>query len=304
MYGSKLMGAVSEIYCLPGRKKDTFVQRVHRILSSLRNWDATLPEHLAFRWDDSNRHVASLHLCYNQCIIHTTRPILLHLFRTQFHLSGPRIQEEQQQQPPTFSPTTTALADSCVNAARTSNKILSKLFVDGTLATLGYWDAHYLFSSTMILIMSAVMDPNVAVSDPVQTAFSLLRSMRDDGNIPASDYCDRLALIQTSLSELGEGARRRDATDEGPAAKSPTAAHAGGQEGQATGHDWGFENSCPGGFESRKLDDDFDALANPYIDDFLAEKSFAWSSTSFPDGSTLQQLANELGDSFNFPELN
>lgn len=282
------MSTVSDIYCLPGRRTDTFVQRVHRILNSLRRWDANLQEHLAFRWEDSNRHVASLHLCYNQCIIHTTRPILLRIFQTQFHRGASCISEQKQF---IFSPTTTALANSCVNAARTSNKILSKLFIDGTLATLGYWDAHYLFSSTMILIMSAVMDPNVAVSDAVQTAFNLLHSMRDGGNVPASDYCNCLALIQTNLIELREGTGREN-----------DAAHSD-QDRHPAGNNWPLENTGSGGFESQGFED-LDALANPYIDDFLAEKVFAWPSMSLPDGSNLQQLANEISESFGFPELN
>lgn len=302
MKSQPLTSVVSDIYCLPGRKRGTFVQRVHRILSSLRHWDATAPEHLAFRWDDSNRHVASLHLCYNQCITHTTRPILLHIFRTKFRLSSdPRL---PAQTAPVFSPTTLALADSCINAARMSNKILSKLFVDGTLATLGYWDAHYLFSSTLILIMSEVMEPNPAVCDAVQTAFSLLASMRDDGNVPASDFYDRLTLIRASVSELGTRTGRD--TDASSTAKVRTSAAANNhQEAQPTGIDWtgAAENSYSTGLESCRLDD-LDALANPYIDDFLAEKSFEWSSTSFPNSSTLQQLANELGDSFSFPDAN
>ncbi|KAI2673424.1 transcriptional regulator family: Fungal Specific TF [Penicillium roqueforti] len=295
---AKIAGDIlSDIYCMPGRKKIHFVKRVHGILSNLRDWDDTLPQHLAFRWDDSNRHVASLHLCYNQCIIHTTRPILLHLFRVQFCLDGSRTADQPSQ---SFSPTTTALADSCVNAARTSNRILSKLFVDGTLAILGYWDAHYLFSSTLILLMSAVMSPSQAVSDAVDTALSVLCSMRDDGNVPANDYYERLLLVQKSIAELRDGVRK--GRDGGPptAAQSPQIAGTAHERAQLDEVGWAAQNNDVGGvgIENFRLEDNLDALANPYIDGFLAEKSFTWPSNAFPDGTTLQQFANELGVSF------
>ena len=299
---------MSDIYCLPGRNKGSFVQRVHRILRSLRHWDETLPAHLGFGWDTSHRHVSSLHLCYNECIIHTTRPILLFLFRAQFNL-GP---QHPQEQPRVFSETTLALAESCVSAARTTHKMLYKLFVDGTLATLGYWDAHYLFSSTLILIISAVMEPNTHSSDLVQTAFNLLTSIRDDGNIPASGFCDCLSQIQRSMSRLRDEPERDNHPNLAapsrigssfPDAEAPSMdGAAGGPLGSRNpvGNDRFIRNVVGAEMEDFGAND-FDPLANPYINDFLAEKSSAWSSNTFQDGSALQQLASELGDDFVFP---
>ncbi|KAJ5494622.1 transcriptional regulator family: Fungal Specific TF [Penicillium fimorum] len=206
-----------------------------------------------------------------------------------------------------------ALADSCMNAARTSNRILSKLFVDGTLATLGYWDAHYLFSSTLILLMAAVMSPSQAVSDAVDTALSVLCSMRDNGNVPASDYCERLKLVQKSIVELRDGVMKgSEAVPTTNAAQTQVTA-AGLERVRIQDGGWVAHNSDivgPMGGESRgggvgienfRLEDNFDALANPYIDGFLAEKSFAWPN-AFPDGTTLQQFADELGVSFGLLE--
>ncbi|OQE37803.1 hypothetical protein PENCOP_c009G08001 [Penicillium coprophilum] len=309
---AKIAGDIlSHIYCMPGRNKVHFVKRVQGILRNLRDWDDTLPQNLTFRWDDSNRHVASLHLCYNQCIIQTTRPILLHLFRAQFCLDGSRAADQPTQ---SFSPTTTALADSCINAARTSNRILSKLFVDGTLATLGYWDAHYLFSSTLILLMAAVMSPSQAVSDAVDTAFSVLCSMRDDGNVPASDYYESLKLVQKRIAGLRDGVTKgREVKPIATAAQTPQIPLAGLGRSQIDGRGWVGQNADVveamvgesggggAGIENFRLDDNFDALANPYIDGFLAEKTFPWPN-NFPDGTTLQQFADELGVSFGLLE--
>ncbi|KAJ5951289.1 transcriptional regulator family: Fungal Specific TF [Penicillium vulpinum] len=310
---AKIAGNIlSDIYCMPGRKKTHFVKRVQGILRNLRDWDDTLPQHLTLRWDDSNRHVASLHLCYNQCIIHTTRPILLHLFRAQFCLDGSRTADQPSQ---SFSPTTTALADSCMNAARTNNRILSKLFVDGTLATLGYWDAHYLFSSTLILLMAAVMSPSQSTSDAVDTALSVLCSMRDDGNVPATDYYERLALVQKAIAELGHDVKKgREIVPIITATQTTQVMSTELERARIEEGGWVAQNSdvvdAMGGesrggggvgIENFRLEDNFDALANPYIDGFLAEKSFTWPN-AFPGGTTLQQFANELGVSFGLLE--
>lgn len=173
------------------------VHNVRAILQKLRKWDAHVPARL--RWSAETgvpRSVASLQLHFNQCIILTTRPILLHIFkmRNPFTSGG--------SEPPQVSDTTKSLADSCVAAARTSNTILSQLFVDNSLATCGYFDAHHLFASTLVLIISAISSPNSSDSDAVQTAFQLLMVMRDNGNSAAGEYFSRLAQIQWTVSRL------------------------------------------------------------------------------------------------------
>jgi proline utilization trans-activator len=111
---------VSDIYCLPHRSQENFVQRVHRVLLSLQKWDDELPQSLVLRQANLPRNVTSLHLHYNQCVISTTRPILLYLFKTRFSLNSTTMEAT----PRSFSSTTLALAESCVQAARASNSIL------------------------------------------------------------------------------------------------------------------------------------------------------------------------------------
>ena len=89
--------------------------------------------------------------------------------------------------PPLVSSMTAALGEACIQAARTSNSILAQLWVDGCLAAYGYFDALSVFASTMILMMSVAMkEENGNDNDAVETAWSLLRSMMEAGNLPAS----------------------------------------------------------------------------------------------------------------------
>ena len=180
---------------------DKFVQNVRTILQKLRKWDTDVPARL--RWNPSGgvpRPVASLQLHFNQCIILTTRPILLYVFKIRNPFANDAAGNVGNA--PEISDTAKSLADSCVAAARTSNAILSQLFVDNALATCGYFDANHLFSSTLVLIISAISSPNSGDSDAVQTAFQLLMVMRDNGNAAAGEYFARLAHIQWSVSRL------------------------------------------------------------------------------------------------------
>ncbi|KPM46543.1 hypothetical protein AK830_g67 [Neonectria ditissima] len=203
------------------------VQNVRSILQELRKWDAHVPARL--RWNPEGgvpRPVASLQLHFNQCIILTTRPILLHIFkiRNPFVNHAPANPTSGVTDAPHLSDTTKSLADACVAAARTSNMILSQLFVDNALATCGYFDAHHLFASTLVLIISAISSPNSSDSDAVQTAFQLLMVMRDNGNAAAGAYFSRLLQIQWTVSRLFTQATTTAEETTTPALDAPSGA--------------------------------------------------------------------------------
>ncbi|EKG17956.1 Transcription factor fungi [Macrophomina phaseolina MS6] len=193
------------IYSIPSAQQEVnFVRNVHQILNSLKEWDATLPTSL--RLDPTmsppykTRSVASLRLHFNQCIILTTRPILLYVFKYYIRPAGSAASPNTTRP---LSPMTTALSEACIHAARSSNKLLAQLWIDGAIATFGYFDAHYIFSSTIVLLMASILTPSEFDKDSIDLAWSLLQSMADDGNLPASEYCERLALLQKDLDEMG-----------------------------------------------------------------------------------------------------
>lgn len=243
------------------------------------------------------RPVASLHLAYNQCIIQTTRPVLLHLFKTQFQL-GSKADEPRKQ---TFSSITLALAESCVNAAHASSRIVEGLFLDGSIATFGYWDAHHIFSSALILIMSTMMKPSMATSEALETLLSILRSMKNDGNIPAVDFCERLTHIQSRVSTLRS---ERQIGEQSILDNAPVQDNAGGAE----------DSSNPqGGQESMSMTPrtihasdgdihygDVDILGNPLIGTFLDEVRVLWPDALFAEDGTLKDFASEIEEQFLF----
>ena len=262
------------------------------------------------------RPVASLHLAYNQCIIQTTRPVLLHLFKTQFQL-GAKAQSQTQTQtqpapPPkrqTFSSITLALAESCVNAAQASSRIVEGLFLDGSIATFGYWDAHHIFSAALILIMSAVMKPSTATAEALETLLSILRSMKHDGNIPAVDFCERLSHIQSRVSSLraqghmeqvvlfdqGSGQGGVPAGVAGGAGTAPGSSNAGDQQSMPMAL-----GTVPGGGSGGLNYGSVDILGNPLIGTFLDETRVPWPDAVFAEDGTLKEFASEIEEQFLF----
>jgi proline utilization trans-activator len=195
---------ITDLYNIPQPgKTNTFVQNVQRILTDLRSWHETLPEVLRLDFEAmpmySSRSVASLHLHFGNTAMQTTRPILFHLFRQHFApVSGTTTPRE-------VLPITAALGESCVQAARTFSSILAQLWVDGSLAPFGYFDALSVFASTMILMMSAAMKEHDSNDDDaVETAWSLLRTMKEAGNIPAQGLTDQLTELRNDLDRLKE----------------------------------------------------------------------------------------------------
>ncbi|KAL2817019.1 fungal-specific transcription factor domain-containing protein [Aspergillus cavernicola] len=213
----------------PSSKAGTgrLVQNVRAILQKLRTWDADVPESL--RWNQDGgvlRSVASLQLHFNQCIILTTRPILLYVLKVKNPFANPTGHNDVGDSDPTpISDTTRTLADACISASRTSNAILSQLFIENSLATFGYFDAHHLFSSTLVLIISAIISPNLGDSDAVQTAFQMLMAMRDKGNATAGQYFSRLVQIQWNVSRLFS---RAPTTEEATTSSNEASAHVSG----------------------------------------------------------------------------
>jgi hypothetical protein len=286
---ARITGYIMNDIYVPSAKANgqMFVHNVRSILQKLRKWDSHVPARL--RWDPAGgvpRSVASLQLHFNHCIILTTRPILLYVFKlknpfaSESSGAGPRDNDDTDTA--TISDTVRSLADSCVAAARTSNAIIAQLFVENSLATCGYFDAHHLFASTLVLIISAISSPNASDSDAVQTAFQLLMMMRDNGNVIAGEYFARLLNIQWSVNRLFT---RTTAVQEA----TPDTGHTGGDEGPGRGpsnlhstdpvgaavlddYDWSKFMIPPnpyGSYDETDIGVTVDPLDNPLLQAFL-----------------------------------
>jgi proline utilization trans-activator len=194
---ARITGLIKYDGCGPmDANSDRYVEHIRAILQRLRKWDSHVPSSL--RWSPgASRSVASLQLHFNQCIILTTRPIL-------FDALTEKVRQDPERQVAKLPVTDTIkmLAESCVSAARTSNTIFSHLFVENSLAIRGYFDAHHLFASTLVLIISAIISPNTGDSDAVQTAFQLMKLMNENGNVAAANYFPKLQEIHETVSRM------------------------------------------------------------------------------------------------------
>lgn len=99
-----------------------------------------------------------------------------------------------------------ALADACIHAARSSNSLLTQLWIDGGMAIFGYFDSHYLFSSTIILMMSSILGTNNSDSDreAADTASDIMEALVKDGNLPAAGFYQHFLEIRKVLTEFTE----------------------------------------------------------------------------------------------------
>ncbi|KAF4965600.1 hypothetical protein FSARC_6622 [Fusarium sarcochroum] len=303
---ARIIGNIlTHIYGIPKATNGLYIHQVHGILKQLRAWHDELRSDMRVKERGTPRPVASLHLAYNQCIIQTTRPVLLHLFKMQFQLGGKVRDDTPPRQ--NVSSITLALAESCVNAAQASSRIVESLFLDGSIATFGYWDAHHIFSAAMILIMSAVMKPTAVNSDHLETLLSVLRSLKNDGNIPAVDFCERLSHIQARVSTLRAIGRLDGISFDTPLARRQPLP--GGLDGSQDAsakqtqplHTPMSMDSGPGIGDSGIIDyENVDILGNPLIGSFLDGNQVQWLDVLFAEDGTLKEFSSEIEEQFLF----
>ncbi|GES64395.1 fungal specific transcription factor [Aspergillus terreus] len=210
----KLARIVGEtIAKLYSRRKynDTFLQRVQKLLKALKSWVETLPEHLRLNEDEpemNHKHVSSLHLAFNQCVILATRPTLLHLLI--------KLNETSSQH--TISQPVLTLGEACIHAARHSHSLILTKWIHGSLPVFGYFHAHYLFSSALVLAMSSFL-PIGSASDlsAFETGLEVLRAVSENGNLSAAEFYHNLEQVKYCLDRYRgdkpqDGRRERSAT--------------------------------------------------------------------------------------------
>ncbi|PLB50374.1 fungal-specific transcription factor [Aspergillus steynii IBT 23096] len=173
---------------------ETFLQRVQKLLKALKHWVETLPEHLRLNEDDlevNRKSISSLHLSFNQCVILTTRPTLLHL------LINNRTTDISQ-------PVLT-LGEACIHAARHSYSVILTKWINGSLPVFGYFHAHYLFSLALVLAMASFL-PIGSPSDlgAFETSLEMMRSMSENGNLAAAEFHMNLVQVKECLGRYRE----------------------------------------------------------------------------------------------------
>ncbi|OQE01181.1 hypothetical protein PENVUL_c044G05399 [Penicillium vulpinum] len=204
--------AITRLY---SRRKyqETFLQRVQKLLKALKHWVETLPESLRLNMEDlesSKKPIVSLHMAFNQCVILTTRPTLLHLLMTLSKKGKPHsntvnntsgMGTESESEEVSVSRPVLTLSEACIHAARHSHSMILTRWINGSMPTFGYFHAHYLFSSALILAMSSF----VPIGNPTDmtgfdSALDLLRSMAENGNLAAAEFYHNLKQVKICLA--------------------------------------------------------------------------------------------------------
>lgn len=148
--------------------------------------------------------------------------------------------------------------------------------------------------------MSAVMKPSTVTSDALETLLSILRSMKNDGNIPAVDFCERLSHVQSGVSKLRALGRMEHPIFSNP----PPGSHSineepintNAEQSQTVPVDMGMQNVRGGGLNY----DNVDILGNPLMDSFLDHNRGSWTDALFAEDGALKQFALDMEEQFGF----
>lgn len=98
------------------------------------------------------------------------------------------------------------LAEACIHAAQHSHSLIVQEWIDGWVPVFGYFNAHYLFSSALILAMSSVIPIENVNTDieSFETAMDVLRCMSGSGNFAASEFIQNLESVKHALASYRE----------------------------------------------------------------------------------------------------
>ncbi|CAI7611893.1 unnamed protein product [Penicillium bialowiezense] len=198
---AKITGQViDQIY---SRKKfaDSFLQREQKLLLALKQWCLALPPQIRLHRDGPPpKNVVSLHLQFNQCIMLASRPVLLHAL-----IQAKCSNAEESDSHATIRQTLRTLSEACIHAARHSHSLIMEEWINGSLPIFGYFYAHYLFSSALVMVVSSQLYPENGNDFAMfEAAFEILRSMRDHGNLAAAEFYDNLECIKQCLDRSNQ----------------------------------------------------------------------------------------------------
>ncbi|OQE05338.1 hypothetical protein PENVUL_c025G07070 [Penicillium vulpinum] len=184
-----------EIYC---RKisAETFLHREQRLLTQLKEWVRSIPEHLRLSADRPNsKHTVQMHLQFNFCVILAIRPVLLHVLTL-------RIKDQTNKSMDSIPSILVTLSEACIHAARHSLALCVNEWTGGSLAIFGYSFPAYLFSAALILMISSLLplgDPSDLTS--AETATEILKNLSLSDSLASRDLYERMQRVRQCLHD-------------------------------------------------------------------------------------------------------
>ncbi|KAF2014081.1 fungal-specific transcription factor domain-containing protein [Aaosphaeria arxii CBS 175.79] len=197
--------STKEIYSRTHRR-EPFSQRVQSILKELSTWLEQLPSNLRLKNDGSSSsdraHIVYLHLSFNQGIILATRPILLHVLDCHRNtLADPDVGPSDR-----VSENALTLAETCIQCARHSYRIITDAWIHGTFATFDYFNTQYLFVAATVLAISSLLgnQQNDGDKHNFDNAVELLQQLDRSGSFGAKEFCEHIDAMQQSMAAVHE----------------------------------------------------------------------------------------------------
>lgn len=134
-----------------------------------------------------------------------TRPILLHVFAS---TEKARANQGTSSSPP-ISEGARKIAQTCIQCARHSFRLLSESWIQGAFAIFDYFHTQYLFSAATILAISALSETRSENSDDddFETACQILAQLGQSGNFGAREFCLQIDAMKHSIGTSALTAR-------------------------------------------------------------------------------------------------
>lgn len=128
-----------------------------------------------------------------------SRPILLHAL---IQATSPEsITEDNAQM--NIRQTIKTLSDACIHSARHTHSLIVEEWTNGSVPIFGYFYAHYLFSSALIMVISSLVYPENSNDFTLfEAAFEILREMSSHGNLAATEFYDNLECVKQCLDKI------------------------------------------------------------------------------------------------------
>ncbi|CDO93394.1 unnamed protein product [Kluyveromyces dobzhanskii CBS 2104] len=152
------------------RNSTSFVHNCHAVLKELKDWFDGLPRELKFDYNDfsleTSRPTINLHINYNYLIIVTTRSVVFYVFNKL--ISSGKTTDEMFAS--NLREIIIVLLDASVNAAQIQSVILTRLYYAGRMMSRSFLDCHYIFNSSVVLILAAFVQslPNYLITESTE----------------------------------------------------------------------------------------------------------------------------------------
>ncbi|KAG9754216.1 proline oxidase, partial [Aureobasidium melanogenum] len=211
----KLSRAIAKIsnnvYGPEGRLNRQYVSHIKEALKDVAHITDQLHDSFELSPDDSefgiSRLSAYLHVLHHQCIILATRPLLYTLLEARLQSRPPDHRRFDGIKP---------LVIMCIESAFQNLKILAQLQEESLLECFLSFDLDAAFSSAVILLMAALIDPSL-IGEEIQLtelSYRILDEMTNRGNRVAGFLKLEIQQLETILSQAAPlGHRQVSITD-------------------------------------------------------------------------------------------